>query len=83
MALLRRKNLLPLGVLAAVLAVVVYLGWPAVKTPGPTAQQHSAQTGAPSAAYNKNQYSLASPNSIWVVVNKNRPLDPADISPMT
>lgn len=31
--------------------------------------------------FNKRQFSLSDPNSIWVVVNKKRPLNPADYTP--
>lgn len=46
------------------------------------AQRHSAATaGDSSPAFDKRQYSLSQPTSIWVVVNKQRPLNPADYVP--
>ena len=33
------------------------------------------------ASFNKNQYSLSNPSSIWVIVNKQRPLTPLDYKP--
>lgn len=81
MALFSRKGFLPLIILAAILAAVVYLGWPADKTPGMAGQQSTVPSGASTSVYDKNQYSLTNPDSIWIVVNKKRPLSPADYVP--
>ncbi len=41
----------------------------------------ASPTKATSATFNKQQYSLTDPTSLWVVVNKLRPLDPIDYAP--
>lgn len=49
-----------------------------------TTQQQAAQKVSHStstASFNKNQYSLTDPTSLWVVVNKDRPLNPIDYAP--
>jgi len=48
----------------------------------PTAtNQASPSTPSPAAAFNKSQYSLSDPSSLWIVVNKARPLDPINYAP--
>lgn len=62
--------------------MIVYLAWPQQKAAAPTPNQTS-QSGAAtsSAAFNKQQYSLTDPTSIWVIVNKKHPLNPTNYIP--
>ena len=46
-----------------------------------TKKSNTSTTPATSASFNKNQYSLTDPTSIWVVVNKQHPLNPKDYIP--
>lgn len=46
-----------------------------------TTSSSSSKTTTTSDGFNKNQYSLTDPNSIWVVVNKQRPLNPKTFVP--
>lgn len=46
----------------------------------PAVEPHSAMPG-PSSSFDDSRYSLDDPESIWVVVNKHRPLDPVDFAP--
>jgi D-alanyl-D-alanine carboxypeptidase len=50
-------------------------------TPSPTASVSSAPVAKPKNFFDKKQYSLDDPTSIWVVVNKLRPLQPANFAP--
>src|ERR1019366_8851326 len=43
-------------------------------------QSSSPQTTTPG-GFNKNQYSLSNPTSIWVIVNKQHPLNPKNYVP--
>jgi D-alanyl-D-alanine carboxypeptidase len=52
---------------------------PTVKPAPTTVVKNSPAT--PVAGFNKNQYSIDDPKSIWVVVNKKRPLNPANYIP--
>lgn len=46
-----------------------------------TSSSSSSKATTTSDGFNKNQYSLTDPNSIWVVVNKQRPLNPKTFVP--
>ena len=64
-------------VIAVVFGATVY-----VRHQTPTAQPAATKTAAQgSAAFNKHQYSLTNPASIWVVVNKQHPLNPINYAP--
>lgn len=75
-----------------VLAVVVFVGWRVVQSKDPlspinlaskTNKTSSKSSGSKSTAsqFDKTKYSLSDPKSIWVVVNKFRPLNPIDYAP--
>jgi len=95
-ARVRRRRLVAVVVGVIVLAlVVVGIGWavgsagrPApTRTPSPSgeASASSSPEASPSAtappAFDKGAHSIDDPSSIWVVVNKSRPLDPRDYEP--
>src|SRR6187402_1399272 len=50
-------------------------------TPTPVASTAAPLVDKPKAFFNKSQYSIDDPTSIWVVVNKLRPLQPANYAP--
>lgn len=52
-----------------------------IPTDQTNAQHTSKASGTTSANFNKQEYSLTSPTSVWVVVNKLRPLDPKSYAP--
>lgn len=63
-----RKNVVIIAILVAV-AVSVSLAW----------RRHDSQINSvntPESSFNKHQFSVDDPKSIWVVVNKKRPLPP-------
>src|SRR5882757_2961801 len=45
------------------------------------AQTSDTKNPAPAAPFDKTQYSLTDPTSIWVVVNKQHPLNPKSYAP--
>ena len=75
-------------VLVAILLLVVYLvGHPAhtsapksTKNTKPAVTKQTPKVVQPP-AFDKTKYSLADPASLWVVVNKQRPLNPNDYAP--
>lgn len=82
MAALRTKPLLFTVIFLLVLGIVAYFAWPA-STPSPTASQNSPNltNSDASSIFNKKQYSLSEPESIWIIVNKKRPLNPVSYVP--
>jgi D-alanyl-D-alanine carboxypeptidase len=73
--------------LVVVLVIIGGIGWH-IGRHGKPAAGNSAQTKQPKTAssntddgFNKKQYSLTDPNSIWVVVNKQHPLSPISYAP--
>ncbi len=77
---------------SGVLLVGAGLGWYFTHRPRPAtipqpahahvAQKNTTSTSAsPTASFNKQQYSQSDPTSIWVVVNKQRPLQPKSYVP--
>lgn len=80
MTILRNKKLLT-GLLVAVLITVIYLAWPSSRAAAPTTKQSRSGAAAGQTGFNKRQYSLTDPTSIWVIVNKKHPLDPIDYAP--
>ena len=74
------------------ICLLVALGWTSAshqdpprvagKDTGTTVQTHSS-AGRPTeiATFNKKAHSLSDPASIWVIVNKKRPLNPKDYAP--
>lgn len=77
---LRNKNFLT-GLFALILILIVYLAWPNQKAAAPTADSGQTGAAAQQTGFNKQQYSLTDPNSIWVIVNKQHPLNPIDYAP--
>lgn len=79
----RRTVLSTAGAIVVVLAgIALYHG---IASAPPHAQQSSTQSTNSSqnkpAAFNKQQYSTTDPTSIWVIVNKQHPLNPNDYVP--
>jgi zinc D-Ala-D-Ala carboxypeptidase len=54
---------------------------PAEQVPGNDVTQEEAPPVSSVPSFNKSKYSLTDPASIWVVVNKNRPLSPLTYAP--
>ncbi len=52
-----------------------------ISAPGGFFNQHSAKTGTSKSEFDKTRYSTSSPTSIWVIVNKSRPLNPLTYAP--
>lgn len=73
----RDMKKLYIGVLVAAVLGGLWFVW----------QQQGKDTGSKTSeasskiAFNKKQFSLEDPSSIWVIVNKKRPLQPADYAP--
>lgn len=71
-----------MGLTVLALVTVVTLAWPGpAKAPSPSGQSNSSLPPAPSSGFDKSQYSLSDPASIWIVVNKQRPLNPISFAP--
>jgi D-alanyl-D-alanine carboxypeptidase len=68
-----------------VVALTVLAGCAPERVPGASTTPSPAASASPVAKpknfFNKTQYSLTDPTSIWVVVNKLRPLQPANFTP--
>lgn len=82
----KRIFILTLIILATGSIAYYVLNRPAADTSKNTAQPASQATRinsstAPKDSFNKKQYALEDPTSIWVVVNKQRPLKPQDYQP--
>lgn len=83
-----KKYLLPIFLVCAIVATTVWL-WnhdEPVKSDQPDTSQNpntpnSNQTPNPPAGFDKTKYSYNDPVSVWVVVNKQRPLSPKTFSP--
>jgi len=84
--LMRKKTfVIPLVVLL-LLVVAGGIGWWNGHTTTTSPVKHTAKAKAvaptdQSAGFNKKQYSLTNPTSIWVIVNKQHPLQPATYVP--
>lgn len=68
------------GLLALLLIGVVYFAWPNSKAAAPTVI-NSSSSGAAGHIFNKSQFSLTNPASIWVIVNKQHSLNPKEYTP--
>lgn len=79
----KRKFYFGIFVIAILIAVVV-LAWPGssrpTASPNKTNNPPASET-KPTARFDKSQYSLSDPASIWVVVNKQRTLNPVNYAP--
>lgn len=67
-----------------ILLIGVYIFGRPAHTAAPAAPKQSHHVAAPTpkpAVFDKTKYSLNDPTSIWVVVNKQRPLTPIDYAP--
>lgn len=64
------------------LCAVLVLAWPSNKSNlRSISAPKSSQSQPKTVSFNKKQYSLIDPSSIWVVVNKHRPLNPQQYAP--
>lgn len=68
-----------LGILIILITVAEIYSWQQMH---PTMLQTNTQSPPVVQGFNKQRYSLTNPNSIWVVVNKQRPLNPRDYAPL-
>lgn len=68
-----------IGVITFILAAVLLGGY--VLMHRSSANQNDKQAQAADGGFNKRQYSLTDPASLWLVVNKMRPLQPKDYAP--
>jgi D-alanyl-D-alanine carboxypeptidase len=78
------KLVFVLVLLAIIIGLIIWqdrLNSPVSIVTPKTTTQNTKTTTQPS--FNKNQYSLSDPASIWIVVNKQRPLAPKDYVPTT
>ncbi len=79
---MRKKQLLVVLIIIVVAAaIVVWVRSTASAPSGSQATTNANQHRLTPIAYDKHQYSTAAPTSIWVVVNKQHALDPADYIP--
>ncbi len=70
------------GLVALILLLFAYLAWPHQKAAAPSpVNPNPSATTVGSASFNKQQYSLTDPTSIWVIVNKKHPLNPISYAP--
>jgi D-alanyl-D-alanine carboxypeptidase len=69
-----------IGVVAIVLAVLLFGGYALTHRTKPNTDKQPV-ANASSHGFNKQQYSLSDPASLWLVVNKTRPLSPKDYAP--
>ncbi len=82
----RWRRSIATGVIIGTIAVAL-VGCAPERTPvssptaTPTASASAAPVDKPKAFFNKKQFSIDDPTSIWVVVNKLRPLQPANFAP--
>jgi D-alanyl-D-alanine carboxypeptidase len=77
----QHKKFLVSLAMAIFLVGVVYLAWPGSTHKDQPKTVNSKTVSASSPGFNKNQYSLTDPASIWVIVNKQHPLSPQDYAP--
>lgn len=79
----KNKKRWSLILIPLILIAVVYLAWPSGKTESNAGSRQSSPNQAAQnvSSFNKDQYSTADPESIWVVVNKQRPLSPKNYVP--
>jgi D-alanyl-D-alanine carboxypeptidase len=61
--------------------LIVYLAWPGQKAAAPTTDNAPSGPVAALNGFDKSRYSLTDPSSVWVVVNKRHPLNPASYTP--
>ncbi|HET6863989.1 MAG TPA: M15 family metallopeptidase [Candidatus Saccharimonadales bacterium] len=80
MRIFRNKKVLT-AIFALILACLAYFAWPNHKTAEPQVNSTPATAPNASTTFNKNQYSLTDPNSIWVIVNKKHSLRPVTYAP--
>jgi len=80
MKILRNRKVTS-GLVAIALILVVYLAWPQQKAAAPTSGHFGSSAPPTATSFNKQQYSLTDPTSIWVVVNKKHPLGPLNYAP--
>lgn len=82
MLMVGRKRLIIVTV-GVLLAAVVIFGMAFLRSGAPQTQDKTAQNQPASQkpTFNKKLYSLESPTSPWLVVNKRRPLTPVDFAP--
>lgn len=85
-----KKKYLIIGAAVIILGVVAYLLFKNDRAAAPTLSANSSKpvnnnvtssSPTPPASFDKTKYSLSSPDSFWVVVNKTRPLQPKDYAP--
>lgn len=82
-----KKFLLPLILMVAICASVVWLvaheeqKQPTASSNSPSATTEKPAPPAPPASFDKTKYSTDDPTSIWVVANKQRPLNPKTYAP--
>lgn len=67
-----------------IIALVVWLAWPSQPASAPINSSESQSATAQKAkapTFDKSAHSLTDPASLWVIVNKNRPLNPKTYTP--
>lgn len=77
---MKRKVLIAV-IIIVILGVLTYLGFSNMDGSATTSTDKPAAQGQSQTAFDKTKYSLDDPASIWVVVNKQRPLNPKSYAP--
>jgi D-alanyl-D-alanine carboxypeptidase len=77
----RNMTIKKIGVIAIVLAALLCGGLALTHHHKTTANSKQTGASASSHGFNRQQYSLTDPASLWLVVNKIRPLNPKDYAP--
>ncbi len=67
--------------LVALGLALAYFGFQKVHAPSPTSSTTPQKTNPAKPVFDKTRYSISDPNSLWVVVNKQRPLNPKTYAP--
>jgi len=78
-----KKHVIAIVSVLVVLAVIFVIGRNTDNAVPPTQKKPTTSQAVRSApkTFNKTQYSISDPSSIWLVVNKQRPLNPQDYAP--
>lgn len=76
-----KRRALIIVIAVVILGILGYLGFGALSGESPTTPAPQTNTKSRQATFNKQTFSTDDPSSIWVVVNKQRPLNPKDYTP--
>lgn len=75
-------KILIFSIISVIIVGVFIFGFKKTPTNSPTSNHsNNTQNQTNDKSFDKSKLSISDPNSLWVVVNKQRPLDPIDYSP--